>query len=63
MQQLEEKHQKELEENRQQLEVKIPMVFKASSELLNLKKILEQLARQKEYAEAQKIQTKIQQLE
>ena len=38
-QQLQDRHQKELEENRQVLENKIPQIFKASSELLNNKKI------------------------
>jgi len=52
---LEERHLKELEENRQVLEQRIPLNFKASSELLNLKKIQDGLARQKEYAEAHKI--------
>lgn len=63
IQQLEERHNKELEENRGVLEQKIPMVFKASSELLNLKKIVDQLVRQKEYGEAHKVQQKIIQLE
>ena len=43
--QLEEKHTKELEENRVVLEQKIPLNFKPSSELLNLKRIQDQLAR------------------
>ena len=63
MQQLEERHQKELEENRQVLEQRIPVVFKPSSELLNLKKIQDQLARQKEYGEAHKVQQKVAELE
>lgn len=56
IQQLEERHTKELEENRAVLEQKVPVVFKPSSEMLNLKKIVDQLARQKEYAEAHKVQ-------
>lgn len=36
---LEDKHVRELEENRQRLEQTLPMVPKASAELLNLKKI------------------------
>ena len=52
MQLLQEKHNKELEDNRALLEEKIPTIFKASTELLNSKKILEQLVRQKEYGEA-----------
>lgn len=43
--QLEDRHVKELEENRQRLDQTLPMVPKASAELLNLKKIQEQLAR------------------
>lgn len=39
IQQLEERHNKELEENRAILEQKIPMAYKPSSELLNLKRI------------------------
>lgn len=56
IQQLEERHNKELEENRAVLEQKIPMVFKPSSELLNLKRIQDGLVRQKEYTEAHKVQ-------
>jgi len=36
---LEEKHVRELEENRQNLEQKLPLTFKHSAELLNMKKI------------------------
>ncbi len=39
IQQLEEKQNKELEENRALLEQKIPLAFKPSSELLNQKRI------------------------
>lgn len=56
IQQLEERHNKELEENRAVLEQKIPMNFKPSSELLNLKRIQDGLVRQKEYSEAHKVQ-------
>jgi len=49
---LEEKHVRELEENRANLEKKLPLDFKHSAELLNLKKIQANLAKQKEYAEA-----------
>ena len=45
---LEEQHVKELEENRANLENNLPTIPKASAELLNNKKIQEQLARQKE---------------
>ena len=36
---LEERHVKELEENRAMLEQKLPLTFKLSAELLNLQKI------------------------
>jgi len=45
---LEDKHVKELEENRQTLESQLPIHPKGSAELLNLKKIQVELARQKE---------------
>ena len=45
---LEEKHVRELEENRQLLEQKLPLIFKRSAEALNLEKIQLQLAKQKE---------------
>ena len=60
IQQLQEKHNKDLEENRSELEQKISTVFKPSSELLNCKQILAQLVRQREYGEAHKMQEKIQ---
>lgn len=41
----------------------MPLTFKNSAELLNLKKIQMQLAKAKEYAEAHKVQVKAQQLE
>jgi hypothetical protein len=45
---LEAKHTKDLEENRKKLEVEIPTVPKASSELLNMRKIQEHLGLQGE---------------
>ncbi len=42
---LEERHIRDLEENRQMLEQKLPLTFKLSAELLNLKTIQGQLAR------------------
>lgn len=45
IQELEEKHNRELEENRAILEQKIPQVYKQSSELLNLKRIQDGLVR------------------
>lgn len=61
--QLSEKQNRELEENRAQLEQKVTVVFKQSSELLNLKKIQDQLVKQQEYTEAHKVQAKIAELE
>ena len=42
-------HTKALEENRQTLETELPMTFKFSAELLNLRKIQTNLAKQKNY--------------
>ena len=42
---LEEKHVRELEENRAKLEQGLPTIPKDSAELLNMKKIQEQLAK------------------
>ena len=60
---LEERHIRDLEENRQMLEQKHPLTIKLSAELLNLKTIQGQLARQKQYAEAHQVQIKAQQME
>lgn len=45
---MEEKHIRELEENRGNLEQGLPLTFKFSAELLNLQKIQKNLAKQKE---------------
>ena len=42
-------HTKALEENRQKMETELPMTFKFSAELLNLRKIQTNLAKQKNY--------------
>lgn len=55
---LEDKHIRELEENRQMLEQSLPLTFKHSAELLNMQKIEQQLAKAKEYAEAHQVQVK-----
>jgi len=47
--QMEKKHVSELEENRAKLEQTLPTQPKASAELLNNRKIQEQLAKAKEY--------------
>ena len=60
---LEERHVRELEQNRQELEQKLPMTFKQSAELLNLRTIEQQLARQKQYADAHQVQVKAQMME
>lgn len=49
---LENKHTKGLEENRQNLEENLPMTFKFSAELLNLRSIQKSLAKQKNYQDA-----------
>lgn len=49
---MEDFHTKQLEENRAVLEERLPQNPKDSSELLNLKRIQDQLARQREYADA-----------
>lgn len=44
---LEERHTKELEQNRAELEDRLPLTFKFSAELLNKQRIQAQLAKQK----------------
>ncbi len=61
--QMEDFHTKQLEENRAMLEEKLPKRPKDSSELLNLRRICDQLARQREYADAHQIQLKANKLE
>ena len=60
---LEEKHIQQHEEYRNGLEEKIAFRFKPSPELLNLKRIQTNLARQKEYKEAHQVQVRSQKLE
>ena len=57
---LEDKHVRDIEDNRRELEAKFSVVIKASAELLNMRKIQENLAKQKEYAEAHKVQARVQ---
>ena len=59
---LEMRHVHQLEENRSELEKRLPLHFKHSSELLNMKQIQIRLAQQKEYAEAHKVQIQGQEL-
>jgi hypothetical protein len=49
---LEERHTQELEQNRATLEAKLPALYKQSAELLNLRKIQDQMAKQKNYQQA-----------
>ena len=60
---LEDKHISEHEEYRNSLEQKLPIKFKPSPELLNLRKIQLSLAKQKEYKEAHQVQVRAQKLE
>lgn len=60
---LEEKHIGQHEEYRKELEEKVPIKFKPSPELLNLRKIQVSLAKQKEYKEAHQVQVRAQKLE
>jgi hypothetical protein len=45
-------HMQQLQENRTNLEETLPLTFKFSAELLNLRKIQANLAKQKDYQEA-----------
>ena len=60
---LEDKHMAQHEEYRVQLEEKLPIKFKPSPELLNLRRIQVNLAKQKEYKEAHEVQVRAQKLE
>lgn len=60
---LENKHTKQLEENRDNLENTLPMTFKLSAELLNLKKIQANLAKQKQYQDAHAVQQQANEME
>lgn len=59
----ENEHTKQLEENRTQLEQSLPMNFKFSAELLNLRKIQTNLAKQKNYQDAHSVQMRANELE
>ncbi|CAD8195481.1 unnamed protein product [Paramecium pentaurelia] len=60
---LQQKQEDEMQQFLQDLEGSIPQTPKDSAELLSLKKTEEQLARQEEYLEAHKIQSRIAQLQ
>ena len=53
---LENRQTQQLGENRQNLEETLPLTFKFSAELLNLRKIQTNLAKQKDYQEAHQVQ-------
>lgn len=53
---LERKHTEQLQDNRQTLEETLPLTFKFSAELLNLRKIQANLGKQKSYQEAHQVQ-------
>jgi hypothetical protein len=57
---LEAKHRQDQDILRQDLEKNLPLKNKDSSELLNLKKMEEHMAKQKNYVEAHKVQARIQ---
>jgi len=63
IQNLENKHNNELEQNRANLEQKLSTSFKQSAELLNLRKIQKDLAKQKNYEDAHQVQQRAQFLE
>ena len=52
---LEERHTELLQKNRQELEARLLVAFKASAELLNIRKQQEHLAKQKNYQEAHQV--------
>ena len=60
---LEDKHMAQHEEYRSQLDEKLSTAFKPSPELLNLRRIQVNLAKQKEYKEAHDVQVRAQKLE
>lgn len=60
---LENKHTKGLEENRNNLEENLPMQFKHSAELLNLRSIQKSLAKQKNYQDAHQVQLRANEME
>lgn len=60
MRDLEERHISQLDKHRDEMEKKLSTKFKPSPELLNLRRIQLNLAKQKEYAEAHKVQVRVQ---
>ena len=60
---LEERHTQDLEQNRQHLESTLPAKYKQSTELLNLRRIQQENAKQKKYQDAHQVQVRAQELE
>lgn len=60
---MEERHIRELEDYAAELEKTLPNIFKPSAELLNMRKIQLNLAKQKNYAEAHSVQVRSNQME
>ena len=60
---MEERHIRELEDHSAELEKTLPNIFKPSAELLNMRKIQLNLAKQKNYAEAHSVQVRSNQME
>ena len=56
----EDKHIRDVEENRNDLEKELSINIKPSPELLNMRQIQANLAKQKEYSEAHKVQVRVQ---
>lgn len=56
---METRHNEELHQTEDKLQKTISVKYKESSELLNLKKMEEHMAKQKNYVEAHKVQCKI----
>ncbi|CDW85760.1 UNKNOWN [Stylonychia lemnae] len=63
IEQMRQKHAREIEELRMYLEQSISLNFKPSPELLNLRKVQQTLSKQKNYTEAKKVQNVVKELE
>lgn len=63
IEQLEMNHTELLQRNRQDLEETLPLTFKFSAELLNLRQIQVNLAKQKNYQEAHQVQQRANEME
>lgn len=63
IEELEMRHTQQLQENRTQMEENLPLAFKFSAELLNMRKIQTNLAKQKDYQEAHQVQQRANEVE